>query len=93
MSSQYFAIRIEPTRLVAAQIDDRDAAALLDAGKPILLGTIVELGKLAERLQRQLLTFSRALSQPVTQAARRQGILTTGDQTLSSPPAASLSAA
>ena len=60
MSVHIFAVRIERLRLVAAEIHDRAAATLLDAGQPILLGTVEELNKLATRLQRPLLTISRA---------------------------------
>ena len=60
MSVHFFAVRIETFRLVAAEVDDRAAAALLDAGQPLLLGTVEDLSKLAARLQRPLLTISRA---------------------------------
>lgn len=60
MSVHIFAVRVEMFRLVAAEVHDQAAAALLDAGQPILLGTVEELHKLAARLQRPLLTISRA---------------------------------
>ena len=60
MSVHFFAVRIETFRLVAAEIHDQAAAAMLDAGQPILLGTVEELRKLAARLRRPLLTISRA---------------------------------
>ncbi len=73
MSVHLFAVRIETFRLVAAEIHDRAAAALLDAGQPILLGTVEELGKLAARLRRPLLTISRA---PTRSAPRRNAVPT-----------------
>ena len=60
MSVHIFAVRVETFRLVAAEVHDQAAAALLDAGQPILLGTVEDLHKLAARLQRPLLTISRA---------------------------------
>lgn len=68
MTVQYFAIRIETHRVVAAEIPDRSAAALLDAGQPVLLGTKADLSKLATRLHRPLLTISCS---PARSAARR----------------------
>ena len=65
MSVHFFAIRIETHRLVAAEVHDRAAAALLDAGQQILLGTVEELGKLAARLQRPLVTISCAPTRAV----------------------------
>ena len=60
MSIQFFAVRVETFRLVAAEIHDRAAAALLDAAQPVLLGTVEDLRRLAARLRRPLVTISCA---------------------------------
>lgn len=54
----YFALRIEPNRLVATEVSDR-AAASLDAGKPVLLGTVDDLRILARRIRLPLVTTAR----------------------------------
>ena len=72
MSIHFFAIRIETHRLVAAEIHDRAAATLLAAGQQVLLGTVEELGKLATRLQRPLVTISRV---PARSSPQRNPIL------------------
>jgi len=66
MAVHLFALRVEPHRLVAAEITDGAAAALVDAGEPVLLGTVEELRRLAFRLRRPLVTISRAPSRPAS---------------------------
>lgn len=60
MPTQIFALRLEPWRLVAAEVTDEAAATLLDAGEQVLLGTFEELGSLALRLARPLVFIARA---------------------------------
>ena len=60
MPTQIFALRLEPCRLVAAEVTDEAAATLLDAGEQVLLGTFEELGNLALRLARPLVFIARA---------------------------------
>jgi hypothetical protein len=55
---RFFAVCVEPHRIVVAEIQDRAVAAVLDSGKQVLLGTVQDLNKLAQRLGRQLVTFS-----------------------------------
>lgn len=45
----WYAVRMEPMRLVAAEVRDQTAAAVLDAGQPLLLATEAELIALARR--------------------------------------------
>ncbi len=84
MSIHFFAIRIETFRVVAAEIHDGAAAALLDAGQPILLGTVEELSKLAARLGRPLLTISRA---PTRLVSRRTAMPARTSPALPTPAA------
>ena len=56
----FYAIRCEEHRLVAAEIDPPAAAALLAAAHPLLLGTAEDLAKVAQRLNRPLVTIARA---------------------------------
>ena len=55
----YFALRIEPNRLVAKEVTDRAAAASLDAGEPVLLGTVADLRVVARRIRLPLVTILR----------------------------------
>ena len=59
MCLSFFALRIEPTRLVATEIADRAAAASLDAGEPVLYGTDEDLRRVARRLRLPLVTVAR----------------------------------
>lgn len=61
MPLYYFALRIESHSLVAAEVSDETAAALLDRGEPLLLGTFTELGALSHRLGLPLITISRTV--------------------------------
>lgn len=60
MCLRSFALRIETTRLLAIEVPDRAVAAALDAGEPILLGTIEDLRTVARRLNLPLVTVARA---------------------------------
>jgi hypothetical protein len=68
MSVHFFAVRIEPFLLVAAEIDDQAAATLLDSGQTVLLGTVAELHDLAARHRRALVTISRARTRSAAQS-------------------------
>ncbi len=59
MCLHFFALRIEPTRLLATQVTDQTAAASLDAGESILYGTDEDLRSLARRLRLPLVTVAR----------------------------------
>ena len=59
MTLHIFVVRVEEHRVVAAEIQDHAAAASLDAGYPVLLGTAEDLGKVARRLRRPLVTIAR----------------------------------
>lgn len=59
MAPQFFALRVESHRVVAAEIPDKSAAALLDAAQPILLATPDSLAKFARKLQKPLVLISR----------------------------------
>ena len=67
MCHSLYALRIEPSRLVATEITDRAAAASLDAGEPVLLGNVQDLHILAQRLRLPLVTIAR------TRGLRRSG--------------------
>lgn len=60
MANSYFAIRVDAQRLVVAEVDYIKAAALLDAGSPVFLGTAADLVRLALRLRKDLVTFTCA---------------------------------
>lgn len=60
MANSYFAIRIDAQRLVVAEVDYLKAAALLDAGTPVFLGTAADLVRLAMHLRKDLVTFTRS---------------------------------
>ncbi len=62
MLTAMFALRIEPDRVVAAEVSDRVAAALLDAGEHVFLGNPESLAELAHRLGRGLVTISRSIA-------------------------------
>lgn len=64
MPLYYFALRVEPQSVVAAEVSDRTAASLLDRGEPVLLGTFSELNALAQRLRLSLVMISRTSSAP-----------------------------
>ncbi len=82
MCLRSFALRIETTRLVAIEIADRAVAASLDAGEPILLGTIEDLRTVARRLQLPLVTVARARTPRRQNSPAKGG---TSDQWTSSP--------
>ncbi len=58
MPNSYFAMRIDAQRLVVAEVDYLKAAALLDAGLPVFLGTAADLVRLALHLRKDLVTFT-----------------------------------
>jgi hypothetical protein len=60
MTLNYYAISFEPTRMVANEIQAKEAAVLLDAGHSILLGTPVDLVRVALRHHKSLNIFARS---------------------------------
>jgi hypothetical protein len=60
MTLNYYAISFEPTRMVANEIQAKEAAVLLDAGHSILLGTPVDLVRVALRQHKSLKIFARS---------------------------------
>jgi hypothetical protein len=68
---QLFAVRVEEHRVVAAEVDPTAAASLLDAAQPLLLGTAEDLGKVARRFERPLVTIARAEPRRSSGAARQ----------------------
>ena len=60
MTLNYYAISFEPTRMVANEIQAKEAAVLLDAGHSILLGTPVDMVRVALRHHKSLKIFARS---------------------------------
>jgi hypothetical protein len=59
MDVHMYAIRLEATQLVAAEVLDQTAATLLEGGQPILLATETELIALARRKHKSLTILFR----------------------------------
>lgn len=59
MATTFYAIELEPGRLIAAEIDDQGAASLLDSGRSVILANKKELEELAQRLSRPLFLWGR----------------------------------
>lgn len=57
MKRNIYALRIEPERIVAAEVDDDAVAVLFDKGNPIFLATRGELAALARRQQKSLVVL------------------------------------
>lgn len=60
MDARLYRICVDEHRLVAAEIDCRQAAEALDQGRPLLLGSAAELNTLARRLQKALIVIAAA---------------------------------
>ena len=77
MTLNYYAITLQPNYLVANEVEAEEAAILLEAAHSILLGTPVDLVRVALRHKRALKVFTREdlsralLSRPVPQPAGR----------------------
>lgn len=65
MPAQFYAVRMEADQIVAAEIGDRAAAELLDAGHSVVLATELELHRLVRLHQKQRIIFFRA-ARPAT---------------------------
>ena len=59
MYLDFYAISIQPTRLVATELEPADAAVLFDAAHSILLAAPTDLVRLALRYRKPLKIFSR----------------------------------
>lgn len=60
MANNFYAIRVDAKRLVVAEVDCHRAAALLDGGSQVFLGTAADLVRLAQHLRKDLVTFARS---------------------------------
>lgn len=59
MTIQFYAISLQPARVVATEVDPAEAAVLLDAGHSVLLAAPTDLVRLALRYSKPLTIFSR----------------------------------
>ncbi len=73
MSLHIFALRTEPQWLVATEASDETAAALLDAGESIFLGTLHDLGRLAMGLDLPLITIAQPQDRQTPDPGRANG--------------------
>jgi hypothetical protein len=58
MRANLYAVRVDDDRLVAAEVDDVQAAASLDRGRTVLLATPPELARLARLRNRALVVIA-----------------------------------
>lgn len=58
MRGNFYVIRMESHRWVAAEVNDRQAAEALEAGRPLLLAGPAELARLAQRQGKSLAVFA-----------------------------------
>ena len=68
MAVHLYVVSVEKHRLVAAEVQDQAAAALLDAAQTVLLATAEDLGKVARRLRLPLVTIARSAGRPALDA-------------------------
>jgi hypothetical protein len=59
MSIQFYAISIQPARVVATEVDPAEAAVLLDAAHSVLLAAPTDLVRVALHYNKPLTIFSR----------------------------------
>ena len=59
MTIAFYAISIQPTRVVATEVEPAEAAVLFDAAHSILLATPTDLVRLALHYRKPLTIFSR----------------------------------
>jgi hypothetical protein len=59
MTIAFYAISIQPTRVVATEVEPAEAAVLFDAAHSILLATPTDLVRLAVQYRKPLTIFSR----------------------------------
>lgn len=72
MSTQFYAVRMEPDQVVAAEISDRKMAELLDAGQSVVLASEADLHRLARLHGKHRVLLFRASRRPATQPRRSQ---------------------
>jgi len=59
MTTEFYAISIQPNRVVATEVDPAEVAVLFDAAHSVLLAAPVDLVRLALRLGKPLKIFNR----------------------------------
>lgn len=73
MAPSYYALDAQPGRLTATEINDIAAAMRLDTGEPVLLGSVVQLVRLAARRAAVLTVIHADRSRSMMRHARRGG--------------------